>query len=211
MIAKVNAKMDTLIEKISAVESAITDIKAVQTQQEMDISKIKDLIVAQQTHIEWLDERSRSCSLMVSNLSESDVTFEEETLDSDNDKVVALANAILPPGQRLVVEDIEEVTRLGRPGGKPRPLKVRLYEDKHRNDIVRSGRHLNSDRIRKAFGRIYVNKDLSYLRRLEEKRLRNKRNELRVSFPTAEVKLKNGKLYLGPVVRDKIDYRNQLF
>ena len=59
MIAKVNAKIDTLIEKISAVESAITDIKAVQTQQEMDISKIKDLIVAQQTHIEWLDERSR--------------------------------------------------------------------------------------------------------------------------------------------------------
>ena len=39
VIAKVNAKMDTLIEKISAVESAITDIKAVQTQQEMDISK----------------------------------------------------------------------------------------------------------------------------------------------------------------------------
>ena len=50
VISKLNAKIDALIEKVSAVESAINDIKAVQVQQEMDIEKIKDLIVSQQSH-----------------------------------------------------------------------------------------------------------------------------------------------------------------
>ena len=211
VISKLNAKIDALIEKVSAVESAINDIKAVQVQQEMDIDKIKDLIVTQQTHIEWLDERSRGCNLMVSGLPESNITYNQETLEDDKEKALTLINDILYPGQVLDSDDIVDVTRLGRPGRNPRPLKVKVIDEKCRNNVVRSGRLLNSDKIRSVFGRVYINKDLSYLRRQEEKRLRQKRNELKAAHPDADVRLKNGKLYLGPAVRDMLDYRNQLF
>ena len=210
-ISKLNSKIDALMKKVCAVEEAITDIKAVQVQQEMDIAKIKDVIATQQSHIEWLDERSRSCHLMISNLPESSITFNQKTLESDNEKVLSLINEILSPAQTLDPDDIGDVVRLGRPGRNPRPLKVKVVDEKCRNYIVRSGKFLNSDRIRSAFGRVYINKDLSYFRRQEEKRLRMKRNELKASYPEADVRLKSGKLYLGPAIKDIIDYKNQLF
>ena len=107
-------------------------------------------------------------------------------------------------------DDISEIARVGRPGRNPRILKVKLSEESLRNDFLRSGKNLGSDNIRAAFGAIYVNKDLS-LRRKEEKRLRLKCKELKVQFPGAGVQIKNGRLYVGSVVRDQMDLRNQLF
>ena len=89
--------------------------------------------------------------------------------------------------------------------------EFKMLDEKCRNYIVRCGKFLNSDRICSAFGRVYINKDLSYFRRQEEKRLRMKRNELKASYPEADVRLKSGKLYLSPAIKDIIDYKNQLF
>ena len=211
VIATFNAKIEILLDKVSSLESAITDIKAVQAQQEMSITSIKDVIVEQQRQIEAFDERERKCNLIVSNLPETDVTLNGDTLDDDETKVLALANAILPASQELYSGQILDVVRLGRPGNRPRTVKVKLSNEIARNNVLRSGRNLRSDDIHAAFGRVYVNKDLSFLRRQEEKRLREKRNQLKKTYPDADVRIKNGKLFLGPAIRDCVDYRNQLF
>ena len=211
VISKFNAKIDTLLSKVTALESAINDVKAVQVQQEMCIAQMKDVIAEQQGRIEAFDERERRCNLIVSNLPETSITLNEETFENDETKVLALVNEILPASQELDSDDVHEVVRLGRPGMKPRILRVKFSEESSRNKILRSCRNLNSSEIQAAFGRIYINKDLSFLRRQEEKRLRQRRSDLKKSYPEADVRIKNGKLFLGPAIRDCIDYRNQLF
>ena len=183
-----------------------------QVQQESDIAKIKDVIVAQQHQIEAYEERERSSNLILSNLPEGDISFNKETFSSDDDKVKALVDAIVPESERLDInEDIIEVKRIGHSGGRsPRILKVSLTDVDCRNKILRCSRNLNSNAIRSSFGRIFINKDMSFLRRLEEKRLRDAYRNLKVKFPT-DAKLRNGKLFIGPVMKDRVDFRNQLF
>ena len=67
-------------------------MKAVQVQQETDIAKIKQVIVAQQHQIEAYEERERCSNLILSNVPEDDVTFDNETLSSDSDKIKSLMN-----------------------------------------------------------------------------------------------------------------------
>ena len=135
-------------------------MKAVQTQQEMDIASIKDIIASQQRQIEFFDERARRCNLILSNVPETTVKFDREELDDDMSKFVTLANEILPACKELEPDDIVEVIRVGRPGRNPRLLKVKLSEERLRNDILRSGKNLGSKNIRAVFGAVDVNKDV---------------------------------------------------
>ena len=197
-----------LNEKIEAVESTIKSIKAVQMQQETDISHIKEVIANQQRQIESYEEKERKCNLIISNMPENEVTVNNVSIDNDVEKIVALANLILPSDDKISRADIEETVRIGRRGGI---LKVRLSDVYCRNKILRSCRSLNSPAVLGSFGRLYVNKDMSYLRRCEEKRLRNECRRLKTLYPDAVVRIRNGNLLLGQGIKDCVDYRNQLF
>lgn len=201
VIEHVNKRFDALASKIDSLESTVRAVKAVQVQQGKDMDHIKELILNQQHQMEAFEEKDRRCNLVVSNLPETDVSFENDTLSDDEEKVKALLNTILPTDQELRSEDVIETARIGRAGRSPRILKLRLSSVDCRNRILRSARHLNSTSIRDTFGRIYVNKDMSYLRRLEEKRLRLRYKELKAIHPD-ETRLKNGKLFLGLSVKD---------
>lgn len=212
LIAHVNKRFDTLSAKVESLENSIKEVKAVQIQQETDIAKIKDIIVDQQHQIEAYEERERCCNLILSNVPEGSITFEKETLSTDDAKVRSLVDAIVPETMRLDVnEDILNVKRIGQSGGRsPRILKVCLSDIDCRNKILRCSRNLNSDTIRSAYGRVYANKDMSFLRRLEEKRLREAYRQLKVKFPD-DTRLRNGKLFLGQTMKDRVDFKNQLF
>jgi hypothetical protein len=210
VVAHVNKKFEALSTKIDNLEASITAIKAVQAQQETDISNIKEVVVQQQLQIEAFEDRERRCNLIISNLPESDVTFKNSTLSSDADKVKALIGEIVPETEGVNPGDVLEVTRIGRPGKFPRIVKLRLPDMNCRNKILRSSKGLNSPGVQQSFGRLFVNKDMSYLRRLEEKRLRVRSKELSAQYP-GQVRLRNGKLFLGPAIRDSVDFRNQLF
>lgn len=207
----VNEKFEILTEKISSLEASVTEIKAVQVAQEADIVSIKKLIVDQQCHIEAFEERDRQCNLIISNLEEDEIVCDGDEFAEDENKVLKLFNKILPPDAKITPHDIDDTLRLGRRGRKPRTLKVRLTSVHCRNKILRSCKHLNLDSVRQTFGRVFVNKDMSFLRRLEEKRLREQYKQLRDKHPDGFVRLRNGKLYLGQFVKDCVDYRNQLF
>lgn len=211
MTALIKEKFEGLSEKVGALEKAITAVKAVQVQQETDIGRIKELLYKQQVQIEAFEERDRRCNLVFSNVPEEPCTFESVSHADDEPKLVALANAILPPEQRIGKDNIVSVSRIGRAGGRPRLIKVRLTDADCKTNILRSSRNLNSPAIRSSFGRVFINKDMSFLRRMEEKRLRENLKQVRSRQPDAEVKLRNGKLFLGSIVRDCVDFRNQLF
>ena len=210
VIAHVNKKFDDLSSKIDCLEESIAAVKAVQVQQEADIAHMKDILVSQQTQIEAYEDRERRCNLVISNLPETDVTYDKSILGDDYTKVKALVNSIVPEIENFDDEDILETSRIGRGGRFPRIVKVRLSDVNCRNKILRCSRNLNSDVIRSSFGKVFINKDMSYLRRLEEKRLRLRYKELKVIHP-AEARLRNGKLFLGPAIKDRVDFRNQLF
>ena len=209
----VNEKFDSLTEKISSLEASITDIKAVQVQQESDIQVLKNAVANQQCQIESFEEKERQCNLIVSNLKETDIEFNSYTISDDKDKILALFNHILPPEERVSNNDVVSTARLGRSGRNTRILKVRLSSVHCRNKILRSCKHLNLESVRRSFDKIYVNKDMSYLRRLEEKRLRERFKDLKGQYTdgSVSVRLRNGKLFLNQFVKDCVDYRNQLF
>ena len=123
--------------------------------------------------------------------------------EADDDQIVLVVTS--------ADDDIDEVSRIGRGGRNPRIVKVKFSSQDCRINILRNSRHLNSDKIRTSFGRIFVSKDQSFLRRMEEKRLRNCYKEVKNRNPQADVKLRNGKLFIGNIVRDCIDFQHQLF
>ena len=210
--AKLGSKLDLLTKKVDAIETSLSEVKAVQAQQEADITRIKEILVEQQHQVEAFEERARMDKLIFSNVPEGQVSFEGSNLSSDLDKVKALVTSITSEeDMSFDITDVEEVVRIGRGGGKsPRILKVCLADVQARNTILRSSRHLNSNVIRSSFGRIYVNKDMSHLRRLEEKRLRDVFKVLKTQYPN-EARLKNGILFLGSAIKDRVNYSNQLF
>ena len=209
--ANVNRKFDILSAKIDSLETALSEVKAVQVRQESDMAHIKEIIVSQQHQIEVFEERKRNKNLIFSNVPETDVTFEGSNLSTDIDKVKSLVDSIIPETASFDSDDIQEVTRIGRGGGRsPRILKVRVANINCRNQILFCSRNLNANDIRTSFGRVYINKDMSALRRLEEKRLRDHFKQLKVQYPN-EVRLRSGTLFLGPAIKDRVDFRNQLF
>ena len=212
IISHVNNKFEQLCAKIETLETSVKEVKAVQIQQETDIMTIKEVVAHQQSQIEQYEERARQCNLIISNLPESAVTIDNVPVTDDVEKFVALANSILPPDDHISEDDIKETMRLGQRGGRnTRIMKVKFSEVQSRNNILRHCKNLNQPTILSSFGRVFINKDMSYLRRCEEKRLRGEYKLLRSSYPDAYVRLRNGKLFLGPAVKDCIDFRNQLF
>ena len=149
-----------------------------------------------------------------SNIPECPGTFNNETLSDDDAKVKALVNAIVPDSTCMHLDTSEailDVKRIGYSGGNsPRILKVSLLDVECRNKILRCTRNLNSETIHRTFERVFINKDMSFLRRREEKRLRDAYRQLRARYPE-DARLKNGKLFLSQAIKDRIDFRNQLF
>lgn len=211
IISHVNEKFEELSAKICSLEMSVVEIKSVQSLQGADIHQIKEVIAGQQKQIEAFEERERKQNLILSNVPETDVTVGGEVLKDDESKIVSLANLILPPDNKISREDISQATRLGRGGRNPRIIKVKLSSVQCKINILQSCKNLNLEEVRTAYGRIFINKDLSFLRRKEEKRLRAHFKDLKARYPDSDVRLRGGKLLLGSAVRDSVDFRTQLF
>ena len=212
IISHLSRKIDALTERVASMEHSIKEIKAVQVQQESDIDRIREILCQHQLQVEKHEETFRQHNLIFSNIPEEDVSVDGHTSSNDVDKVLALSNSILPSDAKIEESDIDEVVRLGgRGGAKPRVLKVKLVDLASKSNILRNSRHLNSPSVFRSFGRVYINKDMSYLRRKEEQRLRLEFKRLKNIHPEGSVTLRGGKLLLGPVVKDSVNVCNQLF
>ena len=96
IIKHVNERFDVLTAKIVNLETAITEVKAVQVQQKSCLSHIKEIIVQQQSQIEAHEERSRRCNLILSNVPETPISLNGEEMKENVDKVCLLYTSPSP-------------------------------------------------------------------------------------------------------------------
>ena len=128
-------------------------------------------------------------------------------------KVRALCVAAV--GQSFDCDQIESCVRLGGSSkkGHNRLLKVKFEDAASKYKVMRSQRNMRENNaLVEAFGRIYVNPDSTFLMRKEEKRLREKLKDLKVTaHETDMIYIRRGTLYRNNEVIDKINVANQLF
>ena len=147
-----------------------------------------------------------------SGVPENDLNFEEEALTDDKSKVRLLST--VGTETNFVPNRIKSCVRIGEAKkGPSRLLKVTFNEVDFKQKMMLSQRNLRDcAKVVKAFGRIYVNQDSSYLMRKEEKRLRNKLKTMKAAADDPDaIYIRRGTLYRNNEVVDKINIANQLF
>lgn len=161
------------------------------------INTLKSTVVKQAVAIDRLEGINRREHAIISGLSEE---------NSAND---TLTNFI----QQLDVQLDEtfKPIRLGtlKNGTKSRPLKVKFRSENDKLRAIEKSRNLIRSDPQAA--KIYVNFDESPLRRLENARLRQAKNDLIKKNPNKNVQIRKGKLFLENVEVDHFDITKQVF
>lgn len=212
METRLSSKLDTILNKITVIETRIDGIESEQIRANLEVDKIKEVVIEQQCMIEKHEAIQRSCNLVISGISESPIEYGEEILQDDQSKVREIYNLTSDElGDDL---QITNCSRIGpRSSTKPRLLKVVLANKTDRNTMLYSQKKMRSDvEFRKAFGKIFINPDSTFLVRKEEKRLREIMKTLKQSSQDDDTfYIKSGRLFHNSVMIDKVDIRKQLF
>ena len=208
---RLSAKLDGVIARIETIEKSIHLIKDHQVQLESEIKSVKKVIINQQHQIERMEVEKRKCNVVLTGVSENDVFFGHDVLESDLNKVITLAK--IATADELNAGDFISCSRIGKAkDGAPRPILVQTGSPEASNMFFSHQKRLRTSiSCSDSFGNVYVNRDSSFLARKEEKRLRDHRRELSGLNPNAKVYLKSNKLYLNDVVVDQFDLSKQLF
>ena len=211
--ARVMAKLDSIITCISSLESRLDKIQTQQANLSLEVTHINDVIVKQQEQLERLEFENRKSNLIYSGIPEANVEIDDDVLQKDTEKIEYLCNNFVDSDHDI---SIIACTRLGKPrnggGGTARLLHVKFSSETMIKDVLSSQRKAReSEGCKKAFGRVYINRDCSSLVRKEEKRLRDKVKHLRMSAgPNDRVYLRSGKLFFNTEVIDQVSVANQL-
>ena len=209
---RILSKLESIVVRMDKIDEKIDRIAAEQVRLDLELSKVKDIIVSQQQALEAHEGERRQLNLIFSGVPETDVEVgDEECLEDDEEKISFLCEKI---DSEFCSRSIESYTRLGkRRLGINRLLKVKFTERSVRNATLYSQRKIREDQeCVSSFGRVYINKDLSPLCRKEEKRLREVlHDEKKRASPETKCFLKAGKLFRNSEVIDSFDIKNQLF
>ena len=208
---RVLARLDDITTRLVQLEDRLNRMQLNQTQTELDVLALKDIIANQQKQLEKHETEGRRNNLIFMGIPESNVVFDDETLTNDSDKISSLCNEI---SDDLNQYSIQSCFRLGtKTGQKNRPIKVVFSDVSARNKILYSQKRLRENSsVVNSFGRIFVNKDSSFLMRREEVRLREaQKAERSKAPPNTKIYIRSGKLYKDDVVIDQVNIINQLF
>ena len=95
------------------------------------------------------------------------------------------------------------VTRLGRNKreGFKRPIKIRLQSKEERDKLLMKAPKLKN--VPTSAGKFFVKKDEHQVYEAENTRIYKKMSELKKVYDSLEIKIKDGKLYVGGPVVDK--------
>ena len=209
---RISKQLTNVINKISDIEKSMESIHANQIRLDNEINGMKAVIVNQQLYIEKIEAEKRRHNVVIHNVPEERLEFEEEQLDTDKEKIEFLSTIINDNDAHDPM--IENVTRLGRKKeGSKRPLLVCFCRKADRDAFLFEQKKLRlSERCKASFDFLYVNRDSTLLMRKEEKRLREKLKTMRrAKADNDRIFIKNDKLYLNDVVIDSIDISKQLF
>lgn len=211
---RLDDKLSDVLRKVEVIEKSLQSVITNQVRIDTEVNKMKDVILNQQYFIEKVEAEKRANNVIVHGIPEGDIPVNNDLrIGSDIDKVSHLSKALTPNDNRIA-GDIEHVRRIGkRIDGKNRPLLVRFWERSSRNEFLYEQKKFRqSDEINSTFGKVFVNKDSTFLVRKEEFRLRGKLKSIRSTLKANEsAYIKNGKLFMNNEEIDCIDISKQLF
>ena len=171
---------------------------------EETIETLKGVIAQQQRSLRFQDSEVRQKNLIVSGISESDITDSGGTYKNDEEKIAALFREMgtqLPAGYAI--------ERLGKPSDQyARSIKLNVVSKTNRTDIAKKSNELRTKQV--PWNKVYVNYDLHPADLEENKRLRRKKKALQnlEENKDKEIKIEKGNLMMdGNIVDSNILFR----
>lgn len=204
--SRIMQKLDDISSRLSNVEQNHDRIVNEQLRLGVEVQSLKETVHKQQLLIENLDIKSRQCNLIFSGIPEGNVTSNGKTLSDDIEKISEICDSLEINVHSPDITVFNSCYRLGpKKLGSNRALKVSFSDLKHRNKVLYNQKSLREDNSA-WYSKVFANKDLPFLTRSEEKRLKERLQlERRAASPQDKIFLKNGKLYRNG---DVIDYSN---
>ena len=201
--------MDDIFNRLSNLEKAYDAVLAEQSRISLEVNEIKEILSKQQATIEKLEIQNRKLNLIITGIPETSIECGGQVVMDEKEKLTNLGQ---PLGISINNEDISYCARIGRKrNNAPRPLKVTFSDIIIRNTILYNQKLLRANSS-SWHGNVFANKDLPYLTRLEDKRLRERmKNERFNAAPKDVIFLKNGNLYKNGISIDSSNVTNQLF
>lgn len=208
--SRLSTKLDNIVSRISSLEFQLNSVLSEQARQNTQINKLKEIILKQQLIFEKRETSDRLSNLILTGIPEDTIQTSSVTLATDNDKIESLCETVIDDFDYQ--SSILSCTRVGyKKPNKTRPLKVTFGRMQARNSLLYDQKSFRENSS-SWHCKVYVNKDLPYLTRMEEKRLRNRlKDEKGNLLPSETLSLKRGKLSKNSTVIDQFDIGNQLF
>ena len=177
--------------KKDVVEKCVLEIDQKKKQEERDeleVKKTKDSQIKNiETKLESLEKEKRKKNRVIYNLQESNKTEAGQRYDEDRANIQKIfTQELLRDGFK-----VERIIRLGkRTEGRRRPTLVEMRNENEKMDIL-----INAKKLRHSveYPKLYINKDLTFDERMNEKQLRDQLKEKRDNGETGYT-IRNGKL-----------------
>ena len=136
------------------------------------IAHLTNTIGNMQRSLNSIDSEKRSHNLIISGLTEGQLTVENETKNSDLDKINLVLSVIGLPQNHL--ENDVGISRIGKANenGKPRLLQVVCDTNQIREDIMKASPILKDKGD--DLSKIFINRDTHPVYQKENRRLRNR-------------------------------------
>ena len=197
----------TLKENAAEVERQKLQIELLQKRcdkHEETIETLKGVIAQQQRSLRSQNSEVRQKNLIVSGISENDITDNQGTYKNDEEKITALFREMgsqLPAG--FTIE------RIGKQSDQyARSIKLNVVNKTNRNDIGKKSSELRTKQV--PWNKVYLNYDLHPADLEENKRLRRKKKTLQnlEENKEKEIKIEKGNLLVdGNIVDSNILFR----
>ena len=203
----IHEDIKTLKENADEIERQRLQIELLQKRcdnHEETIETLKGVVAQQQRSLRFQDSEVRQKNLIVSGISEKDITDSRGTYKTDDEKIAAVFRelAINPP-------DGYTMERLGKPSEQyARSIKLNLVNKTNRTDIAKKSKELKNKQA--PWNKVYLNYDLHPGDVEENKRLRKKKKALEnlEENKNKEIKIEKGNLMVdGDIVDSNILFR----
>ena len=203
-LSPITAHLEDLRNKFQSIQLQKKVLEAKCDEYEQSISVLKSIVSKQQHSLSMIDADERECNVIVSGLSEDNITIGDQNFQNDKDKIAAVLGEIDAP---LPAE--YSVERIGKESSNyTRIIKLKVGSKINRDAILLKSKDLK-DNSETSVNSVYLKKDLHPVLVHENNRLRRKMNDLKKleSNKGKEIKLLKGKLLIDNSVVDQ----NMLF
>ena len=203
----INAVNVNLSKKIVSIEKRADILEKEDSIKTERISQLTNTVMNMQQALNSIDKQHRAKNIIITGMTEEDITIDGGLLAGDVDKIKYIYRKI------GISEDIinQQYTfeRIGKETGeKLRALKIILKDYTTRETIIKNAPRLKDLGV--PLNKVYINRDTHPVYRKEYQRLRKKFNDLknRPDLPDGSVKLVKGELIVNDTIVDRNMFLN---